>query len=80
MHFTAKANREVHFRIIQVYLGDPVTPQSQTVADYKHTAESHCSRSQHWIEQSQGRGRDEHGIVEESPEQVLLDRPQRPAG
>ena len=57
--------------------GDLLVPQTKAVADNEHAAECHCASSQHWIEESQNRSRDEDDVVEECPEQVLLDRAYR---
>ena len=48
--------------------------QPQTIGHHKHAAERHCTRSQHWIQISEGGCRDQHHVVEKCPEQVLFDR------
>jgi hypothetical protein len=47
--------------------------QPETVGDHKNTTEGHCPCSQHGVEKTQCRSRDQDHIVEKCPEQVLLD-------
>jgi hypothetical protein len=47
--------------------------QPETVGDHKNTTEGHCPCSQHGVEKTQCRSRDQDYIVEKCPEQVLLD-------
>ena len=51
--------------------------QPQTITYYKHAAERHRARRQHRDQETHCRRWDQDDVVEERPEQVLLDGAER---
>ena len=66
------------------YLDELLPPDPQTISDYADAGERHRSCRDHWIEKAERGERNGGDIVEESPEQVLLDgserQPRQPQG
>ena len=73
---------DADFRVHQICfkypaLFDLFPAQTQAVADDEYAAGSHGGGSDHGVEQAGGRGGDENDVVDEGPEEVLLDGAQR---
>ena len=60
--------------------GSAEAAQPEAVAHHEHRREGHRGAGEHRVEQSGDRQRDGRDVVGERPEQVALDRPERPAG
>ena len=62
------------------YSAGPEPAQPQAVGDHEHGAERHRGGGDQRVEEPEGGQRDGGGVVAERPEQVALDRGQRPPG
>ena len=56
---------------------NPSSTQPETVANDKDTAESHRAGCEHRVQKAKRSGRDQDHVIEEGPEQVLLDGAER---